>query len=74
MRHVDLATAVADIPDGATVVVAGNGSLLMPEFLLQGIEDLYIREGRPRELRVVDPVVNGTGPGTGIDHLAHGYQ
>jgi len=71
MSIVDVSTAVADIPDGATVVVAGNGSLVMPEFLLKGIESYYLDQGSPKDLRVIYPVVTGTGSGTGVDHFAH---
>lgn len=71
MRQVDSFTAASDIPDGATLVVAGNGSLLLPELVLQGIAEVYARQGRPEGLRVIYPVVSGTGPGTGVDHFAH---
>jgi len=63
--------AVERIPDGARVVVAGNGSLLAPEALLQALESRFLETGHPRELSVFYPVVVGTREGTGIDHLAH---
>jgi propionate CoA-transferase len=59
------------IPDGATVAISGNGSILQPERLLEGLEELYRSTGHPRDLTLFYPVVIGTGPGTGIDHLAH---
>lgn len=62
--------AAANVRDHATVVVSGNGSLLQPEAILAALETRYQTTGHPQGLTVVYPVVVGTGPGTGIDHLA----
>ncbi|CAB1129895.1 Acetate CoA-transferase YdiF [Candidatus Hydrogenisulfobacillus filiaventi] len=59
------------IPDGATVAVAGNGSLLLAEEALAGIERAFLASGHPRDLTLYYPVLSGTRAGTGIDHLAH---
>lgn len=63
--------AAALIPDGATLTLSGNGSILAPERVLAAVERVFLARGRPRGLRVFYPVVTGTGPGTGVDHLAH---
>lgn len=63
--------AVERIPDGATLTISGNGSLLQPEGLLRALERRFLATGRPRGLELYYPVVTGTGPGTGVDRLAH---
>jgi acyl CoA:acetate/3-ketoacid CoA transferase len=59
------------IPDGATIVLSGNGLQLLPETLLAGLEAAYHQGGHPRDLTVYYPALPGTRTGTGIDHLAH---
>jgi propionate CoA-transferase len=63
--------AVRRIPDGATLTLSGNGSLLQPEVCLAALGRSFLKYGSPRDLDVYYPVVVGTGPGTGVDHLAH---
>lgn len=71
MQVVSAEDAVRLIPDGATLVLSGNGSILQPERLLSALEGRFAETGRPRDLTAIYPVVIGTGPGTGVDHLAH---
>jgi propionate CoA-transferase len=71
LRVLSAEDAARLIPDGATVVLSGNGSLLAPECVLCGVEHSFRTRGVPRELTLYYPVVVGTGPGTGVDRLAH---
>lgn len=59
------------VPDGATVALSGNGLQLLPDTLLAGIEEAYLRCGHPRDLTLYCPAVPGIRAGTGIDRLAH---
>lgn len=59
------------IPDGATVAVCGCLSMLEPDTVLRGIEERFLREGRPRDLTVVHPVMIGSRKDGGINRLAH---
>lgn len=59
------------IPDGATVAVCGCLSMLEPDTVLRGIEGRFLREGRPRDLTVIHPVMVGSRKGAGINRLAH---
>jgi propionate CoA-transferase len=70
MQVVSAREAVSHLADEASVVVSGNGSLLQPEALLTALEARYRESGHPQGLTVIYPVVVGTGPGTGVDHLA----
>jgi len=59
------------IPDGATVALCGCLSMLEPDAVLQGIEARFLREGHPRDLTVIHPVMVASGKGTGINRFAH---
>ncbi|RPI05390.1 MAG: hypothetical protein EHM71_12725, partial [Zetaproteobacteria bacterium] len=59
------------IPDGATVAICGCLSMLEPDTVLGGIEGRFLREGRPRDLTVIHPVMVGSRKGAGINRLAH---
>src|SRR5574342_691467 len=59
------------IPDGATVALCGCLSVLEPDAVLRGIEDRFLKEGHPRDLTVIHPVMVGGAKGTGINRLAH---
>ncbi|WP_422934547.1 acyl CoA:acetate/3-ketoacid CoA transferase [Sinomonas sp. P47F7] len=63
--------AAALVPDEATVVVGGSGSLLqVPEALLAAVERRYRRTAAPRGLTVVHVMGLGDHTGRGTDHLA----
>jgi propionate CoA-transferase len=59
------------IPEAATIAVCGCLSMLEPDAVLRGIEERFLREGRPRDLTVVHPVMVGGRKGAGINRLAH---
>lgn len=59
------------IPDGATVVLSGNGLQLLAETILAGIEQAFLQVGHPRDLSLYYPALPGAPTGTGVDHLAH---
>ncbi|HSB73005.1 MAG TPA: CoA-transferase [Candidatus Methylomirabilis sp.] len=59
------------IPDGATVALCGCLSVLEPDAVLRGIEDRFLKEGHPRDLTVIHPVMVGSAKGAGINRLAH---
>jgi propionate CoA-transferase len=70
-KVVSSAEAAQLIPDGATVAVCGCLSVLEPDAVLQGIEDRFLKEGHPRNLTVIHPVMVGGAKGTGINRFAH---
>lgn len=63
--------AAAFIPDGATLVLSGNGRQLVAETILAGIERAFLRAGHPRDLSLYYPALPGSRTGAGVDHLAH---
>ncbi len=50
----NLAAAVADIPDGATVMIGGFGGSGAPIELIHALIDRHVATGHPRELTVVN--------------------
>ncbi|MEC5293292.1 MULTISPECIES: CoA-transferase [unclassified Aurantimonas] len=59
------------IPDGATIALPGNASIMVVDHLLSAIEARFRNEGRPRQLTAFVPCNAGLGAGTGVDRLAH---
>jgi propionate CoA-transferase len=59
------------IPDGANVALCGCLSMLEPDTVLAGIEARFLREGRPRDLTVIHPVMVGSTKGAGINRFTH---
>lgn len=59
------------VPDGATVVLSGNGGQLVPDALLAALESAFLSTGRPRDLCLYYPALPGAEAGTGVDRLAH---
>jgi propionate CoA-transferase len=70
-RVLTSAEAAQLIPDGATVALCGCLSMLEPDAVLQGIEARFLREGHPRDLTVIHPVMVASRKGTGINRFAH---
>lgn len=64
--------AVALIPDGATLVVGGSGSLLqVAETLLAAMERRFVVDGSPKDLEVFHVMGLGNQVDMGTNHLAH---
>lgn len=65
------AEAAERIPSASTVAVGGSGSLLqVPETMLEAIGQRFVRQGSPRNLRVVHTMGLGDHRGRGLDHLS----
>jgi len=70
-RVVTASEAADLIPDAATVAVCGCLSVLEPDAVLRGIEARFLRDGHPRDLTVIHPVMVASAKGTGINRFAH---
>lgn len=71
MQFLSAEEAAELLPDGATLTISGNGSILQPEAVLAAVEAAHEAGGGPKGLSVFYPVVTGTAAGTGVDRLAH---
>ena len=71
MKVVTCPEAVDLIPEGATVASSGFGGIGQAECLMAGIEERFLRTGRPRGLTLVHAAGQSNLQGGGIDHLAH---
>ncbi len=63
--------AVDSIRDKSTVVSCGCENLLLPEKVLTELENRFLETGHPRDLTEIHPIINGMGPGLGLEHFAH---
>ena len=63
--------AFAEIQDGSTIVVCGCENILLPDYLLQHLEERYLETGHPCGLTEMHTVIHGMGPGLGLEHFAH---
>ena len=70
-KLVTAAEAVAAIQDGSTVCVCGCENILLPDHLLQHLEERFLQTGHPRDLTELHTVIHGMGPGLGLEHFAH---
>jgi len=62
----------ADIPDGATIAVAGSGGgLVEPDSILEAIEAHFLATGHPRDLTLVHGFGLGDGDRKGTNRFAH---
>ena len=61
--------ALSQVPDGAVVAISGFNMPLTPEYLIQGLYQLYKATGHPRNLFIISETFPGT-PGRGLDWLA----
>lgn len=59
------------VHSGDTVAVSGNGYLLLPDKVLQALEQRFLETGEPRDLTEFHPVVVGRTGGMGLDRLSH---
>ncbi|HEY8724061.1 MAG TPA: CoA-transferase, partial [Gaiellaceae bacterium] len=69
VRFVDVAEAVAAIPDGATVATDGFSLMGVAEAVFAGIETSYRASGRPRDLTMVHASGQSNGL-VGFEHFA----
>ena len=66
------AEAAALIGDGMTVAVDGFIGFSLAEDILCEMEERFLREGHPRDLRLVNVAgLGGDGRRRGINHFAH---
>ncbi len=63
--------AVAAIADGSTIAVCGCENILLPERLLEKLEERFLESGHPCQLTELHTVIHGMGPGLGLEHFAH---
>ncbi|MET3504338.1 acyl CoA:acetate/3-ketoacid CoA transferase [Halalkalibacter oceani] len=64
--------AAALIQSGQTISVSGNGEMLLPDEILQQLEQRYLETEQPDQLTLVYNVIPGAQrSGTGIDRFAH---
>ncbi|MCI8809561.1 MAG: hypothetical protein HFF84_05405 [Oscillibacter sp.] len=63
--------AAAAIQDGSTIVVCGCENILLPDYLLQRLEERFLETGHPCGLTEIHTVIHGMGPGLGLEHFAH---
>lgn len=76
MQVLDAAAAAALIPDGATLAVSGGGYRVVPETLIDAVAERFLKEGSPRNLKVVAVAMierargGRGGAGSGLNRLA----
>lgn len=72
MRLVDAATAMSLVRSGDTVVIGGSGGgHAVPERLITALEDRFLSEGAPADLRIFHPVGLGDEATQGVSRFAH---
>lgn len=70
-KLVSAGEAAAGIQDGSTIAVAGCENLMLPDLVLQHLEDSFVKTGHPCNLTEFHPIIYGMGPGVGLEHFAH---
>ena len=71
-KLVDVYEAVGCIKDGDTVAIGGAGAgHAVPDRLLQGLGEHYIKTGGPRKITALHPCGIGDNVSRGMNHLAH---
>ena len=71
MEMIRLQDAIAKIRDNDAVAISGFVGSAVPEYLLEGVEQAFLRSGHPKNLTAVWDSTVGVGRGVGVDHLAH---
>ena len=70
-KIVDVATAIGQIPDGATLATAGFVGIGFPESLAIALEQRFVDTGKPRNLTLIYAAGQGDGGERGLNHLGH---
>ena len=70
-KFVDAQTAAEMVGNAATVTLSGDLSLLVPEKILEALEERFLQTGEPRGLTLFTPVIVGSVAGRGMDRLSH---
>lgn len=70
-KVVSVLEAIAAIHDGSTVAVAGCENLMLPNYVLQYMEESFEKTGHPCDLTEFHPIIHGMGSGMGLEHFAH---
>jgi propionate CoA-transferase len=72
LKEVSFEKAVSYIHDGDTVLIGGSGGgHAIPEGLIIGLEDRFLKENNPKNLTLLHPVGIGDNISQGVGHLAH---
>lgn len=66
-----LEEAIELIKDGDTVGIVGAGLVMFPEYLARGIEDSFLKYGKPKHLTLVSGCGHGNWDHTGDSRFAH---
>ncbi len=68
-KFVEAWYALGHVPDNSVVAISGFNMPLTPEFLIQGLYQLYKTTGHPKNLFIISDTFPGT-PGRGLDWVA----
>ena len=68
-KFVEAWDALSQIKDGSVVAISGFNMSLTPEYLIQGLYQLYRSTGHPRNLFIISDTFPGS-PGRGLDWVA----
>ncbi|HEX7056706.1 MAG TPA: CoA-transferase [Bacilli bacterium] len=72
IQKISAEEAAMKVKSGQTVIVSGNGEMLLPDDLLAALEKRFLETGEPRDLTLIYNVIPGAQrSGTGIDRFAH---
>jgi propionate CoA-transferase len=70
-KVVTIEEAAKLINTGNTIAVTGNGSIQLPDRVLESLEERFLATGEPRNLTVLLPSAPGALKGTGSDRFGH---